>query len=121
MPPVYATVYDSEDSPVTGQTYILTCVVTGGEKLDPSVFYQWTKTNHDGMVVTLENSLRNLTFSSLSLSDSGNYSCKVNISSRYLNQAISTSSNLHGITLQGKQKYASASLLMTTSLVHPPL
>jgi hypothetical protein len=44
----------------------------------------------------------NLSFSSLSLSNSGNYSCRVVVSSRYLDNSITANSNLISIILQGK-------------------
>ena len=98
-PPTDVTIIDGGVTPVTGEGYTLSCIVTGDEKLNSTVTYQWMKYN-DTAMHSMTNS-GNLSFSPLSLSNSGNYSCNVVINSRYLSQAITASSNLFGIRLQG--------------------
>ena len=102
VPIVHVTIDGSEDIPVVGQPYTLTCTVSGDEKLDSDVTYHWTKIN--GRETELEANSTDLSFSSLSLSNSGNYSCMSVVSSMYLNEAIIVS-NLSDIQLQGKSDY----------------
>ena len=86
-----------------GQPYTLSCSVSGDEMLESSrsVTYQWIKYEESGMETPLETVSENLSFSSLNLSDSGNYSCRVVVSSSYLDNSISANSNLVSIILQG--------------------
>ena len=84
------------------QPYTLLCSVSGDEMLKSSVTYQWMKYEKSGMETPLETDSENLSFSSLNLSDSGNYSCSVVISSSYLDNSITANSNLVSIILQGK-------------------
>ena len=73
--------------------YSLTCDVTGDENLSSTRTYQWTRDNETmAPVGTNSNSL---SFSSLSLSYAGRYTCSVTVSSPYLNSnvmALSSSS-----------------------------
>ena len=67
-----------------GQTgYTLTCAVTGAENLSPTITYQWTKDNGATQTQVGTNS-NTLSFSPLSLSDAGRYTCTVTVSSPYL-------------------------------------
>ena len=70
--------------------------------LESSVTYQWMKYEESGMETPLETVSEILSFSSLNLSNSGNYSCSAVISSIYLDNSISANSNLVSIILQGK-------------------
>ena len=67
-----------------------------------SVTYQWMKYEESGMETALETVSEIISFSSLYLSDSGNYSCSAVISSSYLDSSINANSNLVSIILQGK-------------------
>ena len=119
MPIVHITIDGSEDTPVVGQPYTLICTVSGDEKLDSDVTYHWTKIN--GRETELEANSTDLSFSSLSLSNSGSYSCMSVVSSMYLNEAI-IASNLSDIQLQGKSDYKMKNLYTPIvnycSLVH---
>ena len=73
--------------------YSLTCDVTGDENLNPTITYQWTRNN--GTMTQVGTNSNTLSFSSLSLSDAGRYTCSVTVSSPYLNSnvmALSSSS-----------------------------
>ena len=87
-------------NPVVGSQYILTCTVTitGADRLNPTITYQWFK---DNTVVSGETQ-STLSFSSLSLSDAGQYRCDVTVSSTLLSQPITKMSNTHDLTLQSK-------------------
>ena len=102
VPTVYATL--NGGTPVVGEPYTLSCNVSGDEKLDSSVRYQWMRYNEIDMETLLEANSDSeiLSFSSLNLSDSGNYSCSAVISSSYLDNNISANSNLVSIILQGR-------------------
>ena len=100
VPTIYATL--NGGTPVVGEPYTLSCNVSGYDKLDPSVTYQWMRYNETDMEAPLVANSETLSFSSLNLSDSGNYSCSAVISSSYLDNSISANSNLVSIILQGK-------------------
>ena len=68
--------------------------------LDSSVTYQWIKYNDMEMQPVAKSG--SLLFSSLNLSNSGNYSCDVVVSSSYLNNNITATSALVSIRLRGK-------------------
>ena len=74
----------------------LICGVTGAENLSPSITYQWTKNNGTQTQVGAD---RVLSFSSLRLSDAGQYTCQATVSSPYLNSDITTM-DTQNITLQ---------------------
>ena len=99
VPIVNATINGSEDIPVVGQPYTLTCTVSGDEKLNSDITYHWTQNN--GTEMGLEANSADLSFSSLSLSNSGNYFCMSIVSSIYLNDVIISVSNIFDIQLQG--------------------
>ena len=65
--------------------YSLTCGVAGAENLYPSITYQWIKNNGTQTQVGTD---RVLYFSSLRLSDAGQYTCQATVSSPYLNNDI---------------------------------
>ena len=85
--------------PLLGDFYILTCVVTGGEGL-PSKTYQWTK-NNGSQTQVLDNDQESLPFANLRLSDAGQYTCQVNLSSPCLIHVITEMSS-HDIRTQSK-------------------
>ena len=70
--------------------YILACDVFGDENLMPTVTYQWTRDN--GTIETVGTNSRTLSFSHFSLSDAGQYTCSVTVSSPYLNSNVTVSS-----------------------------
>ena len=84
-------------SPAVGIQYTLNCTVsiTGADRLIPTITYQWFK---DNTVVSGETQ-STLSFSSLRLSDAGQYRCDVTVSSTL---SIINMSNTQDLTLQGK-------------------
>ena len=82
--------------------YSLTCEVTGDENLNPTITYQWTRDNGNTQTQVGTNS-NSLSFSSLSLSDAGQYTCSVTVSSLYLNNnVVVSSSNSEVVMLESK-------------------
>ena len=79
-----------------GQSYSLTCDVTGAENLSPSITYQWTKNN--GTQVGTDGVL---SFSPLRLSDAGRYTCQPTVSSPSLSGDI-TMTDAHDVRIQSK-------------------
>ncbi len=67
-------------SPMAGQSFTLTCSLTGGDSLSPTVSYQWRR----GESLLTNSPI--LHFDSLYLSDVGQYSCVVILSSSLLDQ-----------------------------------
>ena len=103
VPSVYVNISDSGGTPVVGQSYTLSCRVSGDENLDPTITYQWIQENGTAMELVSEtNNSANLFFSSLHLSNSGDYICMVVVDSMYLDEAIMEISNSFSIHLQGK-------------------
>ena len=95
-PAISVPITASQATPVLGQIYSLTCDVTGAENLSPSITYQWTK-NNGNQIGTNEN----FSFSSLRLSDAGQYTCRATVSSPYLSGDI-TMTGTHDIRIQSK-------------------
>ena len=88
----------SGGTPTVGESYSLTCTVTGADRLNTTITYQWFK---DNTMVSGETQ-STLSFSSLSLSDAGQYRCDVTVSSTLLSQSIINMSNTQDLTLQSK-------------------
>ena len=64
--------------------YSLTCGVNGADNLNPTITYQWTKNNGTQTQIQVGGNLQVLSFSPLSLSDAGQYTCQATVSSPYL-------------------------------------
>ena len=88
----------SGGTPTVGESYSLTCTVTGADRLNPTITYQWSKGT------TFVSTQSTLSFSSLRLSDAGKYQCFVTVISTLLSQTITVLSNTQIIILnfQGK-------------------
>ena len=84
-----------------GQSYSLTCGVTGAESVSPSITYQWTKNN--GTQTQIQNDAANprISFSPLRLSDAGQYTCQATVSSPYLSNDIAMM-DTQDVTLQSE-------------------
>ena len=77
---------------VLGQNgYMLICSVSGAENLNPTITYQWTRNN--GTQTQVGTNSNTLSFSPLRLSDVGQYTCEVTISSSFLNSEITMDSS----------------------------
>ena len=88
----------SGGTPTVGESYSLTCTVTGADRLNPTISYQWFKNT----AVVSGETQSTLSFSSLSLSDAGQYRCDVTVSSNLLSQSVMNMSNTQDLTLQSK-------------------
>ena len=85
--------------PIVGSVYSLTCAITGAERLTNSnVTYQWFRS---GEVVPGQ-TMETLPFSSLSISDAGDYSCAITLSSYLLSGPISRNSDPFTLMLSRK-------------------
>ena len=90
--PTILIIISDSGSPVLGQTgYTLTCAVIGDENLSPTITYQWTRDNGATQTQVGTNS-NTLSFSPLSLSDAGRYTCDVTVSSPYITNIIMAAS-----------------------------
>ena len=67
----------------------LTYGVSGAERLNPTIIYQWTR--NDG--TTVGTNSNTFTLSSVSLSDAGVYTCHATVSSALLSNSITMSDN----------------------------
>ena len=65
--------------PMAGQSFSLTCSLSGGASLQPTLSYQWTREGGSLMTNTAT-----LNFDTLYLSDAGQYSCQVILTSSQL-------------------------------------
>ena len=81
--------------------YRLDCMTVGlDDNLDVSVTYQWTK--DDGThTVQLQSNSQTLSFGPLRLTDAGNYTCQVTVSSHHLSKDI-TATSFRALHLQSK-------------------
>ena len=84
---------------MVGSMYSLTCTVTGAEGLTDAgamVTYLWRK---NGAVVS-DQIMATLSFSPLSFSDAGNYTCQVTVTSSLLSDPVITApSNSESVRL----------------------
>ena len=85
-----------------GEEYTLTCSVMEVENLDATIDTVWTLPN--GRVV--ESTTDQLHLNPLRVSDGGVYTCRVNISSLFLNSTISSSGS-YSVTVKSKCSIAS--------------
>ncbi len=79
-------------TPVVGSMYSLICTITGAERLtehDAVVNYQWLK--NDALVS--RQTMATLSFSPLTPSDAGNYTCRATVTSSLLSVPIISASN----------------------------
>ena len=75
-PTITVTVGAGEATPMAGAMYYLICAVTGAESLIGSnITYQWFK---DGSLVSGQ-TMDSLSFTSLTFSDAGGYTCEVTV------------------------------------------
>ena len=100
-PPVSVQITDGGATPIAGESYSLICTVSGAQNLNPTIIYQWTKTNGTVIQVTNNMNSNTLSFPTLRVSDSGDYVCKVSVSSDYLVQTTDASSNSFTVKFQG--------------------
>ena len=82
--------------------YSLSCGVTGADNLNPSIAYEWTKKNGTETQLQTGSDADVVPFSLLRLSDAGEYSCRVTISSSYLSNDIVRMSNALDVRFQGE-------------------
>ena len=99
-PPVSVQVSDGA-TPTAGQSYQLTCTVSGAENLDPIITYRWTRNSGSGQ--TQVGTTRILRFAPLQLSNAGGYVCEVIISSNYLTgDIVEKNVNPQNISIQSE-------------------
>ena len=88
-PTITVTVTAGVATPMAGSMYSLNCTVTGAEGLtDSTTNYQWYK---NGEVVS-DQTVETLSFTSLSFSDAGGYTCQATVMSNLLSGPITMSS-----------------------------
>ena len=89
----------SNGTATPGQSYSLTCNVTGGESLNPTIMYEWTR---GGTSVGGNDPLLN--FFPLTLSSSGQYVCTVTVTvtSALLTTTLTDASDTFDLTIKGK-------------------
>ena len=91
-----------DGSPVAGQNFSLTCSVTGTDSLSPTISYQFTQDNPGQTTVRGTQTTPTLTFDPLVLSDRGQYSCEVNVTSPYLTSPQVVSSESVSLSVQSE-------------------
>ena len=96
-PTVTANITERGVIPNGGHSYTLTCSVNGTDNLNATIDYEWQDQSSTSIGYS-----NNLTFNSLSLSDAGQYTCKVTITSSYLVEQILTTGT-HNVVFQSKQ------------------
>ena len=75
---------------MAGSMYSLNCTVTGAERLtDPNITYQWFK---NGVMVSGQ-TMETFSFTPLSFSDAGRYTCQATVMSSLLSGPIATNSS----------------------------
>ena len=99
-PNITVSVTASVATPMAGSMYSLTCTVTGAERLTDTITnYKWFK----NCEVMSGQTMETLSFTSLSFSDAGGYTCQVTVTSNLLSGPITMSStNTVGVRLTCK-------------------
>ena len=97
-PTITVSVSADPATPMAGSMLTLTCSVTGADMISPTINYQWSRNG----VVEPSQMQQTWSFSSLSYSDAGQYSCAVDISSNILPSSINATSDLFDIILTCK-------------------
>ena len=85
---------------VVGESYCIICTVTGAETLDAQIVTTWG--DPGGNVVQSGGTTLVHDFTSLQLSDAGQYTCTASVTSPYLDNTL-TRSTTQSINLMGKQ------------------
>lgn len=97
-PSITVSVEVSGGMAIIGESYSMTCLVSGAELFHPTITYQWMQ---DGAVVN-KSSSSSLSFLSLNMSHVGQYSCHISLSSPLLQNHIIATSNSYTFTPQSK-------------------
>ena len=85
-------------TPMVGSMYFLNCTITGADRLtNPMVFYGWFK-NGIYMEVS-DQTMETLSFSSLTFSDAGRYSCQATVMSSLLLRGHATTTGFEDNTI----------------------
>ena len=88
-PSITVSIASSVSTPMVGSMYSLNCTVTGAERLIDAgamVTYRWLK---NGAVISGQ-TMATLSFSSLTFSDAGSYTCQATVTSSLLSVPITT-------------------------------
>ena len=104
-PPVSVQISDSRATPIPGESYQLTCSVSGAENLNSTTTYRWTRNSGSGQTQVGANS-NTLSFTPLRLADAASYVCGVTVTSRYLTSDI-TAMNSFDVGIQCELMYYS--------------
>jgi hypothetical protein len=102
VPSISVWIHSDGAPPIAGQKYSLTCNISGAENLDPIITYKWLKNNGTQTYYVVGKNSNILSFSSLRLSDAGNYFCEVIVNSRLLHNAINETSKKFEVHVSGK-------------------
>ena len=90
VPTITVRVASSVGTPMVGSMYSLTCTITGAGRLASAMMtYQWLK---NGAVVSGQ-TVATLSFSPLTSSDAGSYTCQATVTSILLSDPITTASS----------------------------
>ena len=91
--PTFSVQITISGTPILGQNmYTLTCDESLPHNFNPTITYQWSK---DNGTRTQVGKMNTLSFSSLKLSDAGEYTCLVTASASYLSNNITSSESLN--------------------------
>lgn len=106
VPTISVEILDGGASPLLNRNYSLQCRVSGpglnNNTLSTSITYQWTKNCSNSKLSQNEINSSILTFSSIRLSDAGQYICLVTASSSYFNYSNINITASWNMTIQSK-------------------
>lgn len=86
----------------TGSNHTLLCEIEDFSDLTPTIIYQWTHFNGIKQQTVVGDNSRTMLFPHLRLSDAGEYTCYVNITSPILSSDIHAQSNTHEVLIECK-------------------
>lgn len=84
-----------------GSNLTLQCVIEGLNDLDPTIIYQWNHFNGNELQIVGDNS-KTMFFSHLRLSDAGEYTRTIDVSSLLLDSDIHIQSSIYKVMIESK-------------------
>ena len=98
VPNIEIKIISFRENVLLGENYNLTCTITGADKLSPTISYEWIQ--NETLLEMVDSSI--LSFSPFKLSHAGNYSCIVNITSNYVEDIITMTSDIEPLVVQSR-------------------
>ena len=93
--------------PNVGNTFSITCAVFGLhlDSVEPVFTYQWTNHSDDSVTISSFEDRSTISFASLKLSNAGQYTCIVNVSSEHFIDGHVIAMKAYNLSIKSKHCY----------------